>query len=52
MATEVNRLLSVGGREVPPFGIDELQKLQDAWARTVQLHLTLWSRPYVKDGLW
>jgi Protoglobin len=31
---------------------DELQKLQDAWARTVQLHITLWSRPYVKDGLW
>jgi pimeloyl-ACP methyl ester carboxylesterase len=31
---------------------EELQELQDAWARTVQLHITLWSRPYVKDGLW
>jgi pimeloyl-ACP methyl ester carboxylesterase len=31
---------------------EELQKLQDAWARAVQLHITLWSRPYVKDGLW
>jgi hypothetical protein len=31
---------------------EELQKLEDAWARTVQLHITLWSRPYVKEGLW
>jgi len=31
---------------------DELVKLQDAWSKAVQLHITLWSRPYVKDGLW
>jgi len=31
---------------------EELEKLQDAWAKTVQLHVTLWARPYVKDGLW
>ena len=30
----------------------ELQRLKDAWARTVQLHVTLWSRPYTKEGLW
>jgi pimeloyl-ACP methyl ester carboxylesterase len=30
----------------------ELQKLEDAWTKAVQLHVTLWSRPYVKDGLW
>jgi len=30
----------------------ELQELEDAWSRTVQLHITLWSRPYVKEGLW
>jgi hypothetical protein len=31
---------------------EELRKLEDAWARAVQLHIALWSRPYVKEGLW
>jgi hypothetical protein len=31
---------------------DELHKLQDAWSKAVHLHITLWSRPYVKEGLW
>ena len=31
---------------------EELQRLQDAWQKTVQLHITLWSRPYTKEGLW
>ena len=31
---------------------EDLQKLEDAWAKAVQLHVTLWSRPYAKDGLW
>jgi hypothetical protein len=31
---------------------DELQKLEDAWSKAVQLHITLWARAYVKDGLW
>ena len=31
---------------------DELQNLQDAWARTIQLHIALWARPYTKDNLW
>jgi hypothetical protein len=30
----------------------ELQKLEGAWAKTVQLYITLWSRPYTKAGLW
>lgn len=30
----------------------DLQRLEDAWAKVVQLHVTLWSRPYTKDGLW
>ena len=30
---------------------NELEKLQDAWLKTVLLHVTLWSRPYCKDGL-
>jgi hypothetical protein len=31
---------------------EELRRLEDAWSRAVQLHVTLWARPYVKDGLW
>jgi len=30
----------------------DLQKLEDAWTKAVQLHVTVWSRPYAKDGLW
>jgi pimeloyl-ACP methyl ester carboxylesterase len=31
---------------------ENLQELEDAWSRTVQLHITLWSRPYVRESLW
>lgn len=31
---------------------EELQRLEGAWTRAVHLHVTLWTRPYVKDGLW
>ncbi len=31
---------------------EELQRLEDAWVKAVQLHLTLWARPYAKEGLW
>jgi hypothetical protein len=31
---------------------EELTRLEDAWWRAIQLHLTLWSRPYTKEGLW
>jgi hypothetical protein len=31
---------------------EEVHKLEAAWAKAVQLHITLWSRPYVKEGLW
>lgn len=30
----------------------ELQDLEAAWAKAVQLHIALWSRPYVTEGLW
>jgi hypothetical protein len=30
----------------------ERQRLQDAWAKAVQLHVTLWARAYAKEGLW
>lgn len=31
---------------------DELSRLELAWARAVLLHVTLWSRPYAREGLW
>ena len=31
---------------------EELLRLGDAWSKAVQLHITLWSRPYTRDGLW
>lgn len=30
---------------------EDLQKLEDAWSKAVQLHITLWSRPYAQE-LW
>lgn len=30
----------------------ELKRIQDAWTKAVLLHLSLWSRPYVKEDLW
>jgi pimeloyl-ACP methyl ester carboxylesterase len=41
-----------------PFFVDaglkgeELKAVQDAWAMAVQLHVTLWERPYASEGLW
>lgn len=31
---------------------ERLQQLQDAWAKAVHLHITLWTRPYAREGLW
>jgi hypothetical protein len=31
---------------------EELLRLTDSWSKTVQIHITLWSRPYTKEGLW
>lgn len=31
---------------------EDLRKLEDSWTKAVQLHVTLWSRPYAKEGLW
>jgi len=30
----------------------ELRKLEDAWSKAVQLHISLWARPYTQEGLW
>lgn len=31
---------------------EELQRLHDAWAKAVILHVSLWSRPYAGSGFW
>ena len=31
---------------------EELRRLEDAWLKSVVLHVTLWSRPFAQDGLW
>ncbi len=30
----------------------ELQRLEEAWNKAVQLHVVLWARPFVKEGMW
>jgi hypothetical protein len=30
----------------------ELDAIERAWTRAVHLHVTLWTRPYSRDGLW
>ena len=30
----------------------EVERMHQAWAKSVLLSLALWARPYVKDGLW
>ena len=30
----------------------DIERMHQAWAKSVLLTLTLWARPYVKDGLW
>ena len=37
-------------RERPDPG--DLQKIQDAWSKSMLLHLALWARPYVADCPW
>ena len=31
---------------------DQIEDMQHAWTKSVLLHVTLWSRPYTRDGLW
>jgi Protoglobin len=31
---------------------DEVERMQRAWTKNVLLQIALWSRPYVRDGLW
>jgi len=31
---------------------DEIEAVQRAWAKAVHLHVTLWARPFTREGLW
>ena len=31
---------------------DMVEKMHRAWMKSAVLHITLWSRPYVREGLW
>ena len=31
---------------------DMVEKMHRAWMKSAVLHITLWSRPYVRGGLW
>lgn len=31
---------------------EEVERMHDAWAKAVMLHVTLWTWPYAKDGDW
>jgi hypothetical protein len=33
-------------------GATELAAVESAWTKAAHLHVTLWSRPYAKEGLW
>ena len=34
------------------FGADEIDAMCQAWTKAVLLHVALWSRAYVREGLW
>ena len=47
ICTTIRPFLAQGGRPA-----EEVQKMQDAWVKSMMLHLALWARPYVADCLW
>lgn len=46
-ATTIRPFLEQSGRSPA-----DVQKMHDAWIKSMLLHLALWTRPYVPDGLW
>jgi Protoglobin len=34
------------------YSTSEIQHVQDAWTKSLLLHLALWARPYVEVSLW
>jgi pimeloyl-ACP methyl ester carboxylesterase len=47
MTTETNKFF-----EKLSVSKEEVKRIEIAWTRAVILHVTLWSRPFTKDGLW
>jgi len=47
VVTEIRRFLE---EAVPDPA--ELEAVERAWAKSVHLHVVLWSRPYTREGLW
>jgi hypothetical protein len=47
VATTIRPFLESSGRPA-----NEIQNMQDAWTKSMLLHLALWSRPYVHDPHW
>lgn len=47
VCTTIRPFLKEGG-----YSSSEIQLIQDAWAKSMLLHLALWARPYVADCLW
>jgi hypothetical protein len=47
VVAEVRQFLKPGIAEA-----EELAAVERAWTKAVHLHVTLWARPYVRDGLW
>jgi hypothetical protein len=43
----ITPFLSPGARSAK-----ELEQMQAAWNKAVLIQISLWSRPYVKEGLW
>jgi len=47
VVTEIRTFL-----EASVSDLQELAALERAWTKTVHLHITLWARPYTREGLW
>jgi hypothetical protein len=45
--TTIREFLEKGGQ-----GPEDIHKMQDAWTKSMFLHVALWSRPYVTECLW
>ena len=47
IVTEIREFL-----EANVTDFEELARLEHAWRKSVHLHVTLWARPYTREGLW
>jgi hypothetical protein len=46
-STTIRPFLEESGRNA-----EDVQKMQNAWTKSMLLHLALWARPYVAESLW